>query len=136
VAFDPAHQEPTAEALEKQHAALVRVGVPGRGDYSEVLYSFLEAYMGVKRKPLLGLITHDARHTRYMLEQWPAVLRLPDGAVSIIDASRSLSVRPSTLETALDLLLRKGNARVVPFNEVSPRSIRQSQEFDFVQAIQ
>jgi len=142
VAFDPSQPALVTEALEKQHVALAQVGIPGRSDYQNILYSFLFAYAAVKRKPGIGLVTHDIEHTRYTIDRWlygaarsPHIL--PDGAVSIIDASRPL--RSNTLQSAVDILMRNrpGGSlavnRPVPFTEVQPRSVSFLELMDYRQ---
>lgn len=132
VTFDPSHPALVTEALEKQHVALAQVGIPGRRDYQDTLYAFLTAYAAVKRKPSIGLVTHDVGHTRYMIDCWlygaaRSPHLLPDGALSIIDASRPL--RFQSLEAALDVLVRNRPGaslalnRPVPFTEMRPRSV-------------
>lgn len=126
--FDPACPERVTEGMERLQIVLAHIGIPGRHDYARQMHAFLEAYAAVRRKPAAGIVTHDCDHTRYVIEKWltgatRSPHHLPDGAVSIIDASRPLHSR--TLEKALEILLSKmpplpaRGRHVIPFSQVT-----------------
>ncbi len=127
IGFDLSHPERTTELLERQHVALAHVGIPGRHDYQKNLHTFLEAFAAAKRKPAVGLVTHDVDHTRYVIDKWldspfRSPRTLPDGALSLVDASKPL--RKSALEKAVEMLtegmpaLPPAKHHAIPFTHV------------------
>ena len=118
IGFDLSHPERTTELLERQHVALAHVGIPGRHDYQKNLHTFLEAFAAAKRKPAVGLVTHDVDHTRYVIDKWldspfRSPRTLPDGALSLVDASKPLRTAGSVSAFTTAALSRSMTGRGV-----------------------
>lgn len=141
--FDLLHPEKTAKVLNTQSIALVHIGTPGLKDYPKQLHSFLDAYAAVQHMPAVGVVTHDPEHTRYVAGQWfngpsRSPHDLPDGALSIVDASRPLL--PKTVERALQILsgnipsLSKSVQHAIPLNKVAVDDVITGQKETLVHA--
>lgn len=127
--FNPRMPERTTELMEKHHVIIAQIGVPGAADYQNHIDHFLEAFAAVKRKPPTGLVTHDAEHTRFVINNWlsgasRAHRDLPDGILSIIDARNPL--RATGIEKTLEILSSHAattpaaRGRAIPFSKVQP----------------
>jgi hypothetical protein len=110
ILFDAERTDSAVRELERHQVVLAHVGIPGQRDYEGTLHAFMDAFVGAKRKPAAGIVTHDSEHTRYIIDRWLGIdsrhmRELPDHALSIIDARRPL--RMKGLETAMEVLLGK-----------------------------
>lgn len=95
------------KALENNNILLAHIGIPGRQDYQESIFQFLNGYAGLTVKPATGFITHDAAHAGYVVREWLAENPrarniIPDGRLNIIDARSPLT--SATMEAALEVL--------------------------------